>query len=197
MIYCRNLVQAYRLVGMYQQKSQMLQTAPARMRTSLKIYVLRSHISMAAGSSQINGLIRGILLVCWTNCPLFLLPDEMLAIHCTCCYLYVLYSKSITCKWLLFCWKIVQQKLPPKFSLSCSLQLLQLFVSVISQTSHRNLIDLMKSRWIQGGEEDGGGRREVPPKDADAMISVDPVGDSRDAGCREGVCIPFKKQSKK
>jgi hypothetical protein len=35
MIYCRKLVQAYMLVGTYQKKSQMLQTAPARMRTSL------------------------------------------------------------------------------------------------------------------------------------------------------------------
>jgi hypothetical protein len=27
-------------------------------------------------SFQINGLLHGILIVCWTNCPLFLLPDE-------------------------------------------------------------------------------------------------------------------------
>jgi hypothetical protein len=82
-----------------------------------------------------------------------------------------------------------------------SLQLLHQFVSVISPTSHRNSIDLMKSGQIQGGEEDRGGRPchedEVPPKDADTMMSVDPVGDSGDAGCREGVCIPFEKQSKK
>ncbi len=32
--YSRKFVQAYMLVGMYQKKSQMLQTAPARMRTS-------------------------------------------------------------------------------------------------------------------------------------------------------------------
>ncbi len=85
--------------------------------------------------------------------------------------------------------------------LSRSLELLHQFVSLISPTSHRSSIDSMKSGQIQGGEEDGGGRPrhedEVPPKDADAMMSVDPVGDSGDAGCREGVCIPFKKQSKK
>jgi hypothetical protein len=85
--------------------------------------------------------------------------------------------------------------------LSCSLQLLHHFVSVISPTSHRNLIDSMKSRQIEGEEEDGGGRPhhedKVPPKDAAAMMSVDRVGDSGDAGCREGVCIPFEKQSKK
>jgi hypothetical protein len=33
-IYCRKLVQAYVLVEMYQKKTQMLQTAPARMTTS-------------------------------------------------------------------------------------------------------------------------------------------------------------------
>jgi hypothetical protein len=59
----------------------------------------------------------------------------------------------------------------------------------------------MKSGRIQGGEEDGGDRPchedKVPPKDSDAVMSVDPVGDSGDAGCREGLCIPFEKQSKK
>ena len=59
----------------------------------------------------------------------------------------------------------------------------------------------MKSGRIQGGEEDGGGRPrhedEVAPKVADAVMSVDPVGDSGDAGCSEGVCISFKKQSEK
>ncbi len=47
----------------------------------------------------------------------------------------------------------------------------------------------MKSGRIQGGDEDRGGRPrhedEVAPKVADAVMSVDPVGDSEDAGCRE------------
>ena len=49
-------------------------------------------------SSQFNGLLCGIWLVYWTNCPFFLLPEEMLANQCISCYPYVLYGKSITCK---------------------------------------------------------------------------------------------------
>ncbi len=40
MIYCRKMVQAYALVGMYQKKFQMIQTASARMTTSLMMTMI-------------------------------------------------------------------------------------------------------------------------------------------------------------
>ncbi len=62
MIYCRKMVQAYTLVRMYRKKSQMLQTAPARMRTSLKACKEIASTELEKISCCVGGL-HGVLLL--------------------------------------------------------------------------------------------------------------------------------------
>jgi hypothetical protein len=74
MIYCRKLVQAYMLVGMYQKKSQMLQTAPARMRTSQQadLIWLVKHLSGISSCPTIWEWVEGHAAERkgWSNCTL-------------------------------------------------------------------------------------------------------------------------------